>query len=67
VQPNQSSVKQLIQRLTDRKQSCWVLISCGEPDAEGDMPVELYYEGETELACFLLENAKEVLDRQFET
>ncbi len=47
-----------------KKASCYVLITCGEPNAEGKMDVEMTYEGEPVLAAYLLENAQSILDHK---
>lgn len=45
-----------------KKATCYVLITCGEPNEEGKMDVEMTYEGEPILAAYLLENAQSILD-----
>jgi hypothetical protein len=47
---------------TKKKATCYVLITCGEPNEEGKMDVEMTYEGEPILAAYLLENAQSILD-----
>ncbi|HSX04410.1 MAG TPA: hypothetical protein VLG76_06750 [Rhabdochlamydiaceae bacterium] len=56
--------KSRIQKLNHNKKkaSCYVLITCGEPNAEEKMDVEMTYEGEPILAAYLLENAQSILD-----
>lgn len=44
------------------KCACYVLITCSEPSADGNMNVELQYEGDECLASFLIENASQVFD-----
>lgn len=46
------------------KNACYVLITCGEPNAEGKMDVEMTYEGEPLLAAYLLENAQSIIDER---
>jgi len=38
--------------------SCYVLITCTEPSGDGDMEVEMTYEGEESLVAYLVENAQ---------
>ncbi len=45
-----------------KKNACYVLITCGEPNKDGKMDVEMTYEGDTLLAAYLLENAQSILD-----
>jgi len=47
-----------------QKNACYVLITCGEPNAEGKMNVEMTYEGEPLLAAYLLENAQSIIDER---
>lgn len=43
---------------------CYVLITCSEPSKDGNMEVEMNYEGDEMLAAFLLENAGQVFDQK---
>jgi len=48
--------------------TCYVLLACSEPTEEGEMQVEMSYEGDEDLACYLLDSAKQVFvknDSQF--
>lgn len=57
--------KKIIKINTDRKTpACSVLITCGEPNEEGKMQVEMTYEGDMVLAAYLLENAQNILDER---
>ncbi len=38
--------------------SCYVLITCTEPSGDGDMEVEMTYEGDESLVSYLVENAQ---------
>ncbi|MCP5509098.1 MAG: hypothetical protein H7A39_01620 [Chlamydiales bacterium] len=42
----------------------YVLITCCQPDAKGEMQVEMTYEGDKVLASYLLESAKSVFDEE---
>jgi hypothetical protein len=44
-------------------QACYVLITCGQPSADGKMAVEMTYEGDPTLASFLLANAQGFIDQ----
>ncbi|HSX11930.1 MAG TPA: hypothetical protein VLF61_00370 [Rhabdochlamydiaceae bacterium] len=61
---NNSISKARIHKLNPnrKKATCYVLITCGEPNAEGKMDVEMTYEGEPVLAAYLLENAQLIID-----
>lgn len=44
--------------------ACYVLITCSQPNKEGNMNVEMSYEGDESLAAFLVENANQVFECQ---
>lgn len=49
------------------KHACYVLITCGEPGADGNMQVEMTYEGDRVLASYLIESAQGLLEDQFDS
>lgn len=51
-----------IKKALDGKCACYVLITCSEPKSDGQMQVEMKYEGDESLAAFLVENASQVFD-----
>lgn len=42
--------------------ACYVLITCTRPDKKGKMNVDLVYEGDRELAAYLIRSAQGALD-----
>jgi hypothetical protein len=56
------SVEKEIKKVLGDKCACYVLITCSEPSPDGNMDVELNYEGDESLAAFLIENASQVFD-----
>lgn len=64
VKKNSLSNNKIQKFLNHKKNVCYVLITCGEPNAEGKMDVEMTYEGEPFLAAYLLENAQSILDER---
>ena len=44
--------------------ACYVLITCSEPSKEGKMEVQMNYEGDEDLAAYLLANASQVFDEK---
>ena len=42
--------------------ACYVLISCSAPSADGKMDVEMDFEGDEDLASFLVDNASQAFD-----
>jgi len=47
-----------------KNHACYVLITCGEPTDDGDMQVEMTYEGDATLAAYLLQGAQTFMDEQ---
>ncbi len=43
-----------------KKNACYVLITCSKPTLEGEMEVEMNYEGDIDLAALLVDNASQV-------
>ncbi len=57
------------QRLKDKLSKnhiCYVLITCDRPSADGEMTVEMSYDGDAALAAYLLQGAQMFLDDQEE-
>src|SRR5690606_21496645 len=46
--------------------ACCILISCTEPGPDGQMRVEMHFEGDETLAAFLVQNAGQILEERFE-
>lgn len=59
MKPNKQ--KQLRDRLS-KNHACYVLITCGEPTDDGNMQVEMTYEGDASLAAYLLQGAQSFID-----
>lgn len=53
---------QLKRMLSKRGNVCYILITCGEPTEEGKMNVEMSYEGDADLAAYLLHSAQNFFD-----
>lgn len=47
-----------------RKHACYVLITCDELTADGEMQVEMSYQGDATLAAYILQGAQMRLDEQ---
>ncbi len=47
-----------------KNHSCYVLITCDGPDNNGEMQVEMTYEGDPALASYLLQGAQNVIKDQ---
>lgn len=43
---------------------CYVLITCGKPCKDGNMDVEMSYNGDPALASYLLQGAQTLIDEQ---
>jgi len=46
--------------------SCYVLITCGKPSPNGELQVEMTYEGDTSVASYLLQGAQYYIEREEE-
>jgi hypothetical protein len=55
-----------IQKVLDKNPPCYVLITCEEPSEDGQMQVEMTYEGDAVLASYLLQGAQNVIDQEEE-
>ena len=51
-----------IKHALSQMHACYVLITCSEPSKEGQMEVQMTYEGDESLAAFLVDNASQVFD-----
>lgn len=47
-----------------KKNACYVLITCSKPTLEGEMEVEMNYEGDIDLAALLVDNASQVFSEK---
>ncbi|MGE3954853.1 MAG: hypothetical protein AB7F31_06695 [Parachlamydiales bacterium] len=53
-----------MKKLLDRQQNaCYVLITCGEPSPLGEMEVEMTYEGDSDLAAYLIDSAQTLFEQ----
>jgi hypothetical protein len=55
-----------LQKALDKNLSCYVLITCGQPSEDGQMQVELDYQGDAALAAYLLQGAQIFIDQEEE-
>ncbi|MCH9627041.1 MAG: hypothetical protein S4CHLAM2_06750 [Chlamydiales bacterium] len=54
------------QKILKEDQACCIVITCGQPSADGKMSVEMSYEGDPILASYLLENAQGFIEHDEE-
>lgn len=47
-----------------KKHACYVLITCDEPSDDGQMQVEMSYEGDATLAAYILHGAQLRIDEE---
>lgn len=57
---------EFLKKALGQKCACYVLISCQEPNKDGKMEVALNYEGDEDLASYLLESAQQVFIKKKE-
>lgn len=53
--------KHIKQKLA-KKHACYVLITCDEPTENGEMQVQMSYEGDAALASYLLQGAQNIIE-----
>ncbi len=53
-----------LQEALDKNPSCYVLITCGQPSEDGQMQVEMTYQGDAALAAYLLQGAQLFIDQE---
>lgn len=47
-----------------KNHACYVLITCDEPKENGEIEVEMTYEGDATVAAYLLQGAQSIIDEQ---
>jgi hypothetical protein len=56
-----------LKKVIDKDVSCYVLITCGQPSEDGQMQVEMTYQGDAVLAAYLLQSAQFLIDSEEES
>jgi len=51
-----------IKKKQKKKHLCYVLVTCDEPQKNGQMKVKMRYSGDPVLASMLLDNAQKIID-----
>lgn len=60
------SCRKDLKDVLDKNSACYVLITCGEPKENGDIEVEMTYQGDAVLASYLLQGAQSFMDQEEE-
>lgn len=58
------NMQKVLRETLTKKHVCYVLITCDAPSEDGNMNVEMTYEGDAALAAFLLQGAQSFIDEQ---
>lgn len=58
------SYKKHLKEALQKDPSCYVLITCGQPSEDGEMQVEMTYQGDAALAAYLLQGAQLFMDQE---
>jgi hypothetical protein len=53
-----------LQEVLDKDPSCYVLITCGQPSEDGQMQVEMTYQGDAMLASYLIQGAQFYIEEE---
>jgi hypothetical protein len=61
---NVKQSKELIKKSLAKSHACYVLITCDSPgaDGNGEMQVEMDYDGDPFLASYLIQGAQSIID-----
>lgn len=51
-----------MRKTLSKQHACYILITCKEAAADGEMQVQMSYEGDATLASYLLQGAQDYLD-----
>jgi len=51
-----------IKRTLAKNHACYVLITCNQPSLDGNMEVQMSYEGDAALASYLIQGAQTIID-----
>lgn len=49
-----------------KEHACYILITCDHPSEDGEMPVNMTYQGDVDMVSYLLDGAKTMIDDQYE-
>lgn len=58
--------KKTINAKLAKNHACYILVTCDKPGINGDMQVEMSYQGDPTLASYLLEGAQSLIDEDVE-
>lgn len=62
---DESDIKEKVRKLLSKEDlACFILITCKEPSNEGKMQVEMSYEGDPDLASYLIDNAQDFFSQE---
>ena len=64
IEAAKGSIPDRVNRAFFRRNICYVLLTCGEPNQNGEMDVEMTYEGDPYLVSYMIENAREMIERK---
>jgi hypothetical protein len=56
------NVKENLESELSKQHACYVLITCDHPDKEGQMKINMSYQGDQALASYLVEGAQAYLE-----
>ncbi len=59
--PSKKDISAILKKRNNGKTICYVLLTCGEPNEEGVMEIEMTYEGDKEIVSYLIKNVHDTL------
>lgn len=63
---NPDNKRNHLQEALENPPQCYVLITCGEPAEDGQMQVKMTYQGDDDLATYLLQGAQDYIENEKE-
>lgn len=55
-------IRKQINKALEKNPVCYVLITCGQSLENGQMQVEMSYDGDPDLAAYLIQDAQRIMD-----
>jgi len=62
-----SAAFELMKKTLGEKHACYVLITCTDSSENGEMNVQMDFEGDENLAAFLVDSASQIFDSRRES
>ncbi len=64
---NEIKAKHVKKKVQKEDRACYIEITCGQPSEDGKLVVEMTYEGDPNLASYLLKSAQSFIEQDEDT